>query len=66
MIYKVGATYKWRQIYHDGSRSDHALTKKGNKFTCPNDYGEYVKIETNGSLSWYDESGKISTLKRIK
>lgn len=61
VIYKQDGVYKLRQTYKDGSFGDKDLTKKGNKFIYENDFGEYIKIESDGALGLYSENGKFAT-----
>lgn len=55
-----------RQIYKDGSIGDKPLKKKGNIYKQDNDFGEYLKIESNGNLEWYSEGGKFLDVKKMK
>lgn len=66
IIYKKDEVYKLRQIYKDGSFGDKELTKNGNKFTYESDFGEYIKIESNGTLGLYSENGKFATVNKAE
>lgn len=65
IIYKVRDEYKMRQTFKDGSSSDKKLTKEKNKYVYQNDFGEFVRVEDDGSLSWYDESGKFLNIMKV-
>ena len=64
IIYKQDRKYKLRQTYKDGSFGDKDLTRKGDKFIYENDFGEYIKIESDGTLGLYGENGKFATVKK--
>ncbi len=66
IIYKAKGAIKVRQIYPDGSFGDKNLKQTGTKFTYPNDFGEFFKIESNGTLGWYSSNGKFATATVIK
>ncbi|MCK4635272.1 MAG: hypothetical protein KAT32_00240 [Candidatus Moranbacteria bacterium] len=66
VIFNEDNKFKMRQLFKDGSFGDKDLVKKDdNIYTYQNDFGEYVKIENDGSLSWYSENGKFATLQKI-
>jgi hypothetical protein len=65
-IFKENNQLKLRQVYSDGSFGDKNLKLQGGKYTYPNDFGEYLKIEDTGDLGWYDENGIAIVAKNIQ
>ena len=61
VIYKQDGVYTLRQTYKDSSHGDKNLIKEGNKFIYENDFGEYLKIESDGTLGLYNRNGKFAT-----
>lgn len=72
IIKKVGASYSLEEIYSEGSsQTINLLTEKtGNEErlyeTPSNAFGDYMVIESNGRLSFYDSQGFILSLKPEK
>lgn len=65
IIYKLNGKLKLRQIFKDGSFSDKSLTQSGSKYIYSNDFGEFLKIESDGNLGWYSENGRFAMLRKI-
>jgi hypothetical protein len=66
IIYRQNTVYKLRQTYRDGSFADKELKKIANTFTYENDFGEYLKIESDGALGLYSENGKFASATKIE
>lgn len=66
IIYKLNESYKLRQVFNDGSSGDKDIVKNGNKFTYENDFGEYIKIEADGTLGLYSENGKFASVNKVE
>jgi hypothetical protein len=66
VIYKTGTQYKYRDIYSDGSFGDQKLTKNLSKYTYPNSFGEYFKVEDDGNLGWYSKNGRFAIATKIE
>jgi len=66
IIYQKGGKYLFRQIYKDGSFGDQKVSKKGNVYKYKNNFGEYLKIESDGNLGWYDKTGRFLIAKKMK
>jgi len=66
IIYQQGKKYKARRLYKDGSFGDDDLFKKGNKFSFDTYFDEYMVIEKDGTLGWYDDTGKFLVVKKLE
>ena len=65
IIYKVDGKYKLKRTFVDGSVDEKDLQfsmyNGKSKYVYKNDSGEYLLIEKDGRLSYYDEYGLINT-----
>ncbi|MFD2917708.1 hypothetical protein [Psychroserpens luteus] len=64
LIYKIGEKYKMKSLLDDGKYDTNRDLEYSNengkdKFTYDNDDGEYLMIESDGSLGIYDNNGLI-------
>ena len=69
ILYEQNSKFYVQQTYKDGSfgvTRMHRNAKDQSKFTYENNFGEFIKIEEDGRLSWHDENGEFIKIINIQ